>query len=225
MPAMSKAPTTGSQVVTGMERQKWLESAQAHLRKHFRARGYEVPDATRISIGWPVGSHGGKKAIGQCWAQEASADAHSEIFISPELGPELGASPLSQMEASILIVATLAHEDVHAVVGHEAGHKKPFRDAAVAIGLEGKMTATVPGDDFRAVAQELIAKIGTYPAGMLSRVMLKKTTTRLLKCECPDCGYVIRATRKWIEQSGPPVCPTDQVSFKCDDVDSEEGED
>jgi len=32
-----------------------------------------------------------------------------------------------------------------------------------------------------------------------------KQTTRLVKCVCPDCGYTIRVTRKWLD-TGLPYC-------------------
>lgn len=34
----------------------------------------------------------------------------------------------------------------------------------------------------------------------------KKQTTRHIKCVCPECGYVARITRKWIN-AGCPACP------------------
>lgn len=30
--------------------------------------------------------------------------------------------------------------------------------------------------------------------------------TRLLKAHCPDCGYIVRVTRRWIAE-GYPICP------------------
>jgi hypothetical protein len=30
--------------------------------------------------------------------------------------------------------------------------------------------------------------------------------TRMLKVECPDCGYTLRTTRKWLD-TGLPSCP------------------
>lgn len=30
--------------------------------------------------------------------------------------------------------------------------------------------------------------------------------SRLVKCSCPDCGYVVRTTAKWIAV-GLPTCP------------------
>lgn len=34
----------------------------------------------------------------------------------------------------------------------------------------------------------------------------KKQSTRLIKVECPCCGYVARVTRKWLKE-GRPKCP------------------
>jgi hypothetical protein len=33
-----------------------------------------------------------------------------------------------------------------------------------------------------------------------------KPGSRLLKCECPACGYTIRTTQKWLD-IGTPTCP------------------
>lgn len=35
----------------------------------------------------------------------------------------------------------------------------------------------------------------------------KKQTTRMLKVQCPACGYLARVTRKWLEEAGTPTCP------------------
>lgn len=32
-------------------------------------------------------------------------------------------------------------------------------------------------------------------------------TTRLIKCECAQCGYIARVSLKWIQGSGVPRCP------------------
>lgn len=34
--------------------------------------------------------------------------------------------------------------------------------------------------------------------------------SRMHKCECPDCGYIVRTSRKWIEV-GVPTCPCGTV--------------
>lgn len=201
-------------------RHEWIERASGELRKMFAGKGYRVPDKARVSIGWPKGSHGGKRAIGQCWATSASADEHNEIFISPELGH----SGRGTVDGSVRILGVLAHEFVHAAVGNEAGHRRKFQDAAKAVGLEPPWTATSEGAAFTAWAKPIVKKIGVFPAGALYATGRKKQSTRLLKCECPHCGYIARVTRKWIEKAGPPVCPSDSVSMPNEDIDEEEGD-
>jgi hypothetical protein len=196
-----------------LARQAWLEAAMAALKGRIEAaHGSPVPDTVRISSGFPKGSHGKGKAIGQCWATEVSADKHNEIFISPELSK------------SVRIMGVIAHELVHATVGVKAGHKAPFKKLAEAIGLAGKMTATVESEAFTDWAQGVVNAIGEYPAGAMNLLFRKKQTTRMLKCECEDCGYSVRTTRKWIEQAGPPVCPTDMTTMQCDEIDGDDGE-
>lgn len=165
-----------------------------------------------MSIGFPKGSGGRRKTIGQCWASELSGDQHNEVFISPEIGD------------GVQIFDIMAHEFVHATVGLKAGHKRPFKTCAEAVGLTGKMTATTGTDEFNTWAREQIERIGKFPGAALSIAGRKKQTTRLLKCECEDCGYTARITRKWVEEAGTPLCPTDQISMVCEAIDEEEGE-
>ena len=33
--------------------------------------------------------------------------------------------------------------------------------------------------------------------------------TRQMKCSCPQCGYLIRTTRKWLNYGGTPICPVE----------------
>jgi hypothetical protein len=186
------------------------------LKDRFEAAGYAVPETVRISVGFPKAGSGGDKTIGQCWAAEASGDAHNEIFISPELGGK---------NDSVRIMGVIAHELVHAVVGLKAGHRTPFKRCAEAVGLEGKMTATTETREFAAWAINMITdRIGEYPAGAMTLMgSRKKQTTRLLKCICEDCGYTVRTTAKWIDEAGTPICPTDQISMTCEAVDDDGG--
>lgn len=182
-----------------LSRQKWLEQALTALRGHFAKAGHTVPDNVRVSIGWPHGARGGKgnpDTIGQCWDSIASSDKHFEIFISPAL------------KDGARIVDVMAHELCHVIAGHKAGHKGPFKQVAISIGLEGKMTATTAGPVMVEWAAAFIKRHGEYPAGSLSSVKggRKKQGTRLLKCECETCGYIVRTTKKWIEDAGAPRC-------------------
>jgi hypothetical protein len=185
-----------SLLTPSFKRQAWLECAAAALRAKFTEACYAIPYEIRVSIGWPkrAASCG---AVGECWATEASSDHHYEVFVSPQLTD--GAS----------IVATLAHELVHATVGNDVGHKKPFKQCALKIGLCGPMRATVASSEFTAWAEALFERIGPYPAGFL--VDTPKQGTRQLKCECQACGYTARVSRRWLTAAGPPICPSDRI--------------
>jgi hypothetical protein len=182
-------------ITSSFARHRWLEAAVEALRAKFATAGYAIPEKVRVSIGWPkrAASCG---AIGECWATEASSDQHAELFISPELTD--GAR----------IVEVLAHELVHATTPG-AGHGKPFKQCALAIGLVGPMRSTTAGPEFVAWAETLFKRIGPYPAGYLTDQ--PKQGTRMLKCECSTCGYTVRITRKWLTLAGPPICPTDRI--------------
>jgi hypothetical protein len=186
-------------VTPSLERQQWLEAAVEALRMKFADAGYRVPEKVRISIGWPkrAASCG---AIGECWAVEASSDSHYELFISPEL-----------TEAA-RILGVLGHEMAHATVGTAAGHRKPFKQCALAIGLQGPMRATTESPEFVAWAATLVNRIGPYPAGYLTDS--PKQGTRLRRCECPGCGYLARVSGKWLSLFGPPICPSDKIPMK-----------
>lgn len=206
---MTKAPTPTE------ARNAWLAKATRFCAGLLFDVGYPVPDRTRVSIGWS--SRGVRsKSIGECWSAIASADDHFEIFISPKLG-----------EASD-VLAVLVHELIHAAVGLEAKHAGPFRKAALAVGLEGKMTATTAGEALKATFAAWIAKIGEYPAASLDGATSAKPkqSTRMLKVECA-CGYQLRGSRKWLALA-LPVCPVDGQPMTCDalgDADDEGEED
>ncbi len=178
-----------------MLRQRWLETAVTALRPYFTKAGYTIPDNVRISIGWGYGS--AEKIFGQCWPSEASSDKHHELFIAPS------------MKEGIKIIGVIVHELVHATVGTKAGHNGEFRTAALALGLEGKMTSTTEGPALKAWAETFITKHGDYPAGSLNKAKRGKIQgTRLIKCACEECGYIARTTQKWIDEKGAPYCGT-----------------
>ena len=166
-----------------------------YFERVFKQHGYKLPQV-RISVGLPYG-RGGKKAIGQHWSPEASDDKKGSIFISPTI------------DDSNEVLATLAHELVHAAVGNEFKHGPEFRACAIKIGLEGKMTATVASATLRDTLKDLTKELGKYPHRKLNLEMhpIKKQTTRMIKMECAECEYIARASRKVIESHGPAICP------------------
>lgn len=183
-------------------REEWLNKALKLCSTWLQlTANVECPAITRVSCGFPGGGSA-RKRIGECWPDSASADAATEIFISPVLAD------------SNQVLATLLHEAVHAAIGCKHGHKGPFKRVAVLAGLEGKMTATTASVKLiETVFPGWMIELGAYPHAQLSLLGRKKQSTRLIKCTCPACGYVVRTTQKWIDK-GAPYCAT------CEDEDS-----
>ena len=178
-------------------REQWLADRVADMKPWFTAAGLDVPSDLRVSCGWPsTGAlRSSKRRVGECWSESASADQHHEIFISPVLS-----NPLD-------VLATLVHELIHASVGCKHGHKAPFSRAAKALGLVKPWTATSPGAELAERLNALIETVPAYPhASIAANHSRKKQSTRLLKIECPSCGYLARITQKWADV-GMPVCP------------------
>jgi hypothetical protein len=185
-------------------REEWLLAATAELSVIFESVGETLP-SIRVSVGWPGGRGKKGNVIGQCWAASAAADNVSQVFISPTLAD------------AERVLDVLAHELVHAVDDCQSGHKGRFAKIAKAIGLTGKMTETVAGDDLKAELCAIVQRIGAYPHAALAGDAdgadgPKKQGTRMLKVECDeDSGYVVRMTRKWLDEYGAPKCPCHDV--------------
>lgn len=202
-PALAGVP------VSSKTREGWLAALTDRLRKVFSAKGYEIPANLRVSCGWPASRALAAKgrAIGECWTPKVSADLTTEIFISPWL------------DDSMRVGDVLVHELVHAAVGNDAGHGPVFAAAAKALGLGGSMRATTATEDLEAVLLPMITSLGLYPHATLGKGYdrpadaPKKQGTRMLKCECPECGYVVRTTQKWLDVAIPtcPACEVDMV--------------
>lgn len=188
-------------------REEWLEHAVELFTPLFKGAGYKVP-RVRVACGWPSsrGTSKTKRTIGQCWANEASADGINQIFISPYLDDVAG-------EQGVL--ATLVHEVVHAVVGIKEAHNKVFKKCATAVGLVGKMTCTTAGEALVKQQVALHTLLGDYPHAKLdlTKSPVKKQTTRMHKCVCrhdadhEECGYTVRLSQKWLDEVGAPHCP------------------
>jgi two-component system chemotaxis response regulator CheY len=78
-------------------------------------------------------------------------------------------------------------------VGNKAKHGKVFRKCAVGIGLQGKMTSTEGSEEFLTEAKEWVKLLGEYPHAILNPGgrPTNKQTTRMVKCQCEECGYQV----------------------------------
>jgi len=157
-------------------REEWLIGASYTLEKHlFSPKGYPDFPKYRVSCSLPSkGAFASKlRRIGEAWHSSSSADGTCEIFISPTIAD------------SQLVAATLAHELVHVCVGNAAAHGPIFRKCALAIGLEGKMTATTASKDLNQfITDNIIQVLGNFPHAVLDQSQVKKQTTRMLKAVC-----------------------------------------
>lgn len=193
-PAPEPEPTPEPEPVNST-REAWLEAAVAEMRPWLAEAGAPLPKRILVSIGFPSrnGLASRNQRIGECWLGTSQGGV-PHVFVTP-----LEGDPLRVLDI-------LLHELVHAA--GISGHGKDFKRVAVALGLEGKMTATVAGEELRERLAEMAERLGPYPHRKLEAdsLQMKKQGTRMHKAACSECGCVIRMTRKWIESVGAPLC-------------------
>ena len=167
----------------------------SYIRPHFASKGYTIPQNVRMSCSLTSR----KKHIGECWSSIASEDNTFEIFIAPKIAD------------SNEVIAILIHELIHATVGLQAGHGKEFKQCALSVGLEGKMTSTTASPDLVDQINIWIAESGEYPHAPLTQSNIKKQSTRMIKCVCLECDYQVYTSRKWLDIA-MPTCPNDECN-------------
>jgi len=195
-------------------REQWLNACVMAHRPFFDAAGYSLPLNIRASIGFPINGIRSSE-IGVIVYPEASTDSHYEIFINPILkdGATVGEST---------IASTLTHELVHAALDYnlaDRGHdQKTFGKLAKKIlGLEGRCEATYAGADWYAWASPMLDALGPMPYSEISAALLKQKKTVPtwgIKVECPDCGWLARASKKHIQPHTHLNCPAPE----CDGI-------
>jgi hypothetical protein len=195
-------------------REAWLQHAIAALRPLFADANITLPDEIAVSCGFPGGGSP-RKRIGECWATRASEQAIPHLFISPVLDKRED------------VLGTLVHELVHASDDCASGHKGDFAKRAKAVGLTGKMTATVAGDDLAKrlddIAKRIEAKHGEYPHKAIRLGGKVRTSPKSWhKAYCPEsgCEYHVRVSRKPWEEIGAPACAEHTTTLLvCDTLD------
>lgn len=175
-------------------REQWMLAGVEALRPRFEAAGHPIPEKVRVSTGWPGGKGTKRSTIGQCWATATVADGTAAIFISPVLSDP------------VAILATLTHELCHAADDCKSGHRKGFIEIAKSVGLVKPWTATTPDEGLKADLAAIAKRLGTFDHGAIAQSGRSTQTTRMLKVVCPDCGCVVRMTRKWLDTAGAPKC-------------------
>lgn len=162
-----------------------------------------VPLAERLhlSCSWPSsgGTRSKQRVVGQCWGANHSVGAEVEICISMGID-----DPLE-------VAGVIVHELGHAAVGNRHKHDGTFAKFCKAVGLEGKPTATTPGEQLGGKLLGLLKEFPPYPHRRLQYLkQTKSQKSRFLKvyCKNPECetqadgGYKFRLTRIWIDRYG-----------------------
>ncbi len=182
-------------------RESWFKAAAVAIEARiFKPAGYELPHV-RIGCGWPIGNR--VKAWGQCFDAASSKDKTYEIFVTPKT------------HDPVAILAIIIHELCHTIAGLKVAHKKPFIEVMRAAGMTAPFTQSVYSEELGAELNEIVKKLGPYPHAALGiKAKGEAKGSRLLKVQCPGCGYIARVTRKWLDEAGAPLCPTHKTPFK-----------
>jgi hypothetical protein len=185
--------------MTTANREDWLTAAVNELRPFFDTVGKPLPANVRVTCGFPSNAKR-SGAIGECWADTASADKTFEVLISPTLDDPLH------------VFDVLVHELCHSTAG-AMNHGVNFQKAAALMHLVPSTgpkgwKATGRADSFVPTYGAIIDSLGPYPHAALTMNSKKVQGTRMLKAVCPSCGYTVRLTAKWADL-GLPSCPVD----------------
>ena len=166
---------------TNSARVAWLERAYGELREKFLT---DAPERAALTCGFPPRHAQGKHiSIGSCWSGWKDGEGFL-ISMHPMIFPD-----------RLKVLETLLHEMIHATVGLDCGHKGKFREAMLAVGLEGKSTATHAGAECAERLTLIGDSLGPIPAGRgeLTPKAIKVQTTRMRKWTCPECQQIVRA--------------------------------
>lgn len=160
-----------------------------------------------------VQSKGRKQAVGWFWPEKWQTDKKSTVH---EIN--MSAECLQSHDMGELMLHELAHAENNVLGIKDCSgrqHNKKFKAMAERLGLLVHARAKSVGygyTDLADGAKTFLAKIKfdsaifqAYRGGKAAKN--GKVGSRLVKCECSACGYIVRTTNKWLEESGAPICP------------------
>lgn len=162
------------------------------------------------SIIFTIQTKGKKNALGWFWAnrwKNTGKETVQEINLSAET--------LRECNPGEVIIHELAHAECNTLGIKDCVnnvHNKKFKAMAEQLGLVVKprdkrygFGFTDLGDGAKAFLAKMKFDGELFKLNRLQPTARQTAGTRLLKCECPACGYVIRTTQKWLD-TGLPTC-------------------
>jgi hypothetical protein len=176
-----------------------------------------------------IQSKGRRQALGwfapEWWRKNAKGGAKGKEKSEPRHEINLSAEYLQEHNMGETLLHELAHAE-NQVLGirdcANRAHNKHFKTVAERLGLK-----VLPRDksvgfgytDLAPVSEKFLADIKFDRAlfdahrgtGGGSK---KKVGSRLIKCECSECGYVVRTTQKWLDDAGAPLCPCNENAME-----------
>lgn len=193
---------------TGVSLAPVISECERILREAVAHFGLKTdPEAIVVTIQ----TKGRRNALGWFWAGRWKHQKNSVHEIN------LSAEHLASCNQGELLIHELAHAENHTLGIHDCSgkaHNKHFKTMAERLGLLVKPRDKRYGYGFTDLdkpASDFLAKVkfntSVFDLARFSEgTLATKVGSRLLKAECPDCGYTIRVTRKWADV-GMPKCP------------------
>lgn len=185
-----------------MTREQWMMEAVALATPAFAEAGKPLP-SVRAVISPPHAPK--KRAIGLCWHATCVEDSAREVWVS------------SGLTETMDVFATLVHELCHAALPDGEGHGRGFKALAKAMLLEGKATATVPGDAFKAKWSDALEALGPIPGARFKATATAgerkpQASNAKKNLKCPECDF---AAKVRVDQMGwgRLVCPVCDVKL------------
>lgn len=178
-----------------MNREQWLLLAVDALKPIFKKKCQIVlPKNIKCTMSFPLG-RSAHKIAGQCLNEKISSGGKIEILINPTV------------DDPIKIISILAHELIHAWDGNKNGHKGPFVRVAKDFGFVSPWTQTPETPELSKELKKIVKKLPKFPHDKVNPSKReKKQTTRMIKLECDQCGFICRASHTAIIASGLPTC-------------------
>lgn len=159
-----------------------------------------------------IQSKGRKQALGWFWSNRWTPGAKKTSLHEINLSAE----HLREHNMGETLIHELAHAENHHLNIADTDktgrrHNKKFKDMAEKLGLVVTQSKSLgfAFTDLGEPAKKFLDGIKfdrqLFELCRIEPSSKTKEGTRLLKCQCPECGYVVRTTQKWLDV-GVPTC-------------------